>query len=186
MRFVCSKNVRFCALEAALMGRRWSRGKGGHSVWDGTHSCFCQGAGQRTVNLVCSLDFLRRHSHYCIQAEGQSGAVVVQPLQCDFCRLLLAQRLFMFSCSSTVVLKSTPPSISLILSAMAQETNQSPVPMLCATGCGFYGNPRTNGMCSVCYKEHLTRQQSSDRISPHSPMGKSAHRSPLHYFCVHV
>lgn len=112
MRFVCSKNVRCCALEAALMGRRWSRGKGGHSVWDRTHSCFCQGAGQRTVNLVCSLDFLRRHSHYCIQAEGQSGAVVVQPLQCDFCRLFLAQRLFMFSCLSTVVLKSTP-SLSL-------------------------------------------------------------------------
>ncbi|KAJ0019479.1 hypothetical protein NQD34_007048 [Periophthalmus magnuspinnatus] len=55
---------------------------------------------------------------------------------------------------------------------MAQETNQSPVPMLCATGCGFYGNPRTNGMCSVCYKEHLTRQQSSDRMSPLSPMGE--------------
>ncbi|CAL8246605.1 unnamed protein product [Lota lota] len=41
---------------------------------------------------------------------------------------------------------------------MAQETNQSQGPMLCTTGCGFYANPRNNGMCSVCYKDFLQRQ----------------------------
>ncbi|XP_077084182.1 AN1-type zinc finger protein 6 [Siphateles boraxobius] len=46
---------------------------------------------------------------------------------------------------------------------MAQETNQTQV--LCSNGCGFYGNPRNNSMCSVCYKDSLQRQNNSGRSS---------------------
>ncbi|KAJ7988429.1 hypothetical protein DPEC_G00323460 [Dallia pectoralis] len=60
---------------------------------------------------------------------------------------------------------------------MAQETNQSQAPMLCATGCGFYGNPRTSGMCSVCYKDHLTRQNNGG-VSPLNSIGGSVSSSP--------
>uniref|UniRef100_A0A8C1PEC7 Zinc finger, AN1-type domain 6 n=1 Tax=Cyprinus carpio TaxID=7962 RepID=A0A8C1PEC7_CYPCA len=44
---------------------------------------------------------------------------------------------------------------------MAQETNQTQVPLLCSNGCGFYGNPRNNGMCCVCYKDSLQRQKNT-------------------------
>ncbi|MFT7797246.1 AN1-type zinc finger protein 6-like isoform X1 [Arapaima gigas] len=56
---------------------------------------------------------------------------------------------------------------------MAQETNQTQGPMLCTTGCGFYGNPRTNGMCSVCYKDYLQRQNNNGRVSPSASSGVS-------------
>ncbi|XP_026150076.1 AN1-type zinc finger protein 6 isoform X3 [Mastacembelus armatus] len=49
---------------------------------------------------------------------------------------------------------------------MAQETNQSQAPLLCSTGCGSYGSSRNNGMCSLCHKDSLQRQNSNGCMSP--------------------
>ncbi|XP_039978029.1 AN1-type zinc finger protein 6 isoform X2 [Xiphias gladius] len=49
---------------------------------------------------------------------------------------------------------------------MPQEINQSQAPLLCSTGCGFYGSARNNGMCSMCYKDFLQKQNSNGCVSP--------------------
>ena len=41
------------------------------------------------------------------------------------------------------------------------ENLSSPSPTLCTTGCGYYGNPAFDGMCSKCFKDALKRRQQS-------------------------
>lgn len=45
-------------------------------------------------------------------------------------------------------------------------------PTLCRSGCGFYGNPATEGMCSVCFKEAVKKKQ-----QPPSPTSSSSNQS---------
>lgn len=55
---------------------------------------------------------------------------------------------------------------------------ESQQPSPCKSGCGFYGNPAFEGLCSVCYKEKVKVKCQMQSVPPVAPNPASLHGSP--------
>ena len=47
---------------------------------------------------------------------------------------------------------------------MEQQSNREAIPDLCRSGCGFFGNPSTDGHCSVCFDKILEKKQQAPSL----------------------
>lgn len=54
------------------------------------------------------------------------------------------------------------------------ERESNPMQALCRSGCGFYGSPATDGLCSLCYKENLKKKQQPPVSATSVPASQTA------------
>ncbi|XP_014211211.1 AN1-type zinc finger protein 6 [Copidosoma floridanum] len=54
------------------------------------------------------------------------------------------------------------------------ERESNPMQALCRSGCGFYGSPATDGLCSLCYKENLKKKQQPPVSAPSVPASQTS------------
>lgn len=69
---------------------------------------------------------------------------------------LLASRAFCCIKVDSQLVAATPPQVM----SSASAPSHSAAPMLCQGNCGFYGNPRTDNLCSKCHKARTAQLQS--------------------------